>query len=318
MSGIWRNGGLIILALACASGVARAGDCASSQGQGNAASAGKPAESPDKDLVQIAAGAGNFRTLSAALQASGLTEELKAKGPFTVFAPTDDAFAKLGTAAVAELLQPENKQSLIAILTYHVVPTKVLAKDVRTAGVPTLNGQRLSVVASDATVRVDGAAVVTTDILASNGVIHAIDTVLMPSDKNVVQTAIDAGSFKTLARLLTAADLVSALQGAGPFTVFAPTDEAFARIDAKTLDSLARPENKAKLVEILKYHVVKGRVYSDQAVKAGKAKTLAGQSVEFTPGKKGSLLVNDAKVIKPDLNASNGVIHVIDAVIMPD
>lgn len=267
-------------------------------------------------IVETAVSAGKFKTLCAALQAAGLVDVLDGKGPFTVFAPTDEAFDKLGSATLAELLKPENKARLRAILTYHVVPAKVLAQDARTMGAPTVNGQRLDVVVKNGTVRVDKAAVIMTDVLASNGVIHAIDTVLLPSEQTVVEVAMKAGSFQTLCKLLKAADWVEPLNGAGPFTVFAPTDEAFAKIDADTLESLLLPENKAKLAEILKYHVVKGRVFSDQAVKAGDAKTAQGGSVHIT-SKKDKVMVNGAKVIKPDIDASNGVIHVIDTVLMP-
>jgi len=271
----------------------------------------------EKDIVETAMGAGKFKTLCAALKAAGLVEVLQGKGPFTVFAPTDEAFDKLGSVTLAELLKPENKAKLVAILTYHVVPTKVLSKDARTMGAPTVNGQRLDLVVKNGTVRVDNATVIMADVVASNGVIHAIDTVLIPSDQTVVEVAIHAGNFKTLCKLLKAADWVEPLNGAGPFTVFAPTDEAFSKLDAATLESLMQPENKAKLTEILKYHVVKGRIFSDQAVKAGKAKTAQGESVHITSNN-GAVMVDGAKVIKPDVEASNGVIHVIDTVIMPN
>jgi uncharacterized surface protein with fasciclin (FAS1) repeats len=269
-----------------------------------------------KNIVETAVAAGKFNTLAAALKAAGLVEVLEGNGPFTVFAPTDEAFAKLGTGTVDDLLKPENKAKLIAILTYHVVPAKVLSKDARTMGAPTVNGQRLDLVVKNGTVRVDNATVIMADVVASNGVIHAIDTVLIPSDQTVVEVAVKAGSFNTLVQLLKAADWVEPLNGAGPFTVFAPTDEAFAKIDAATLESLLKPENKAKLAEILKYHVVKGRVFADQAVKAGTAKTAQGGSVQIT-SKGDAVMIDGAKVIKADVEASNGVVHVIDTVIMP-
>lgn len=268
------------------------------------------------NIVETAIGAGKFKTLCAALEAADLVEELEGKGPFTVFAPTDEAFDKLGSATLAELLKPENKARLRAILTYHVVPARVLSEDARTMAAPTANGQRLDLVAKNGTVRVDKATVIMADVLASNGVIHAIDTVLIPSEQTVVEVAMQAGSFQTLCKLLKAADWVEPLNGGGPFTVFAPTDEAFAKVDPATLESLLLPENKAKLAEILKYHVVKGRVFSDQAVKAGAAKTAQGENVHVT-SKNGNVMINGAKVIKPDVDASNGVIHVIDTVLMP-
>lgn len=272
--------------------------------------------SSEKNIVETAVASGKFKTLAAALRAADLVDALQAGGPFTVFAPTDEAFAKLGSATLEDLLKPENKAKLAAILTYHVVPTRVLSKDARTMGVATLNGQRLDLVVTDGTVRVGNATVIMADVSASNGVIHAIDTVLLPTDQNVVQVASTAGSFKTLCKLLEVAGLVDTLNGAGPFTVFAPTDEAFAKLDAATVESLLKPENKAKLAAILKYHVVKGRVFSDQAVKAGSAKTAQGESVRIT-SKNGTVMIDNATVVKPDVQASNGVIHAIDSVIMP-
>ncbi len=134
-----------------------------------------------KDIVAVASGAGSFNTLVAAVKAAGLVETLQGTGPFTVFAPTDEAFAKLPAGTLASLLKPENKQKLIGILTYHVVPGKVMAADVKTSSVATVNGQSLAVVANTAGVTINNAKVVTTDVAASNGVIHVIDTVVLPN-----------------------------------------------------------------------------------------------------------------------------------------
>ncbi|MEO1245363.1 MAG: fasciclin domain-containing protein [Pseudomonadota bacterium] len=134
-----------------------------------------------KDIVDTAVAAGSFTTLAAALEAAGLIDTLKGDGPFTVFAPTDDAFAALPAGTVENLLKPENKDQLVAVLTYHVVPGKVKAADVVTLdSAATVNGKSVSIEAGDAGVTVDGANVVTTDIMASNGVIHVIDAVILP------------------------------------------------------------------------------------------------------------------------------------------
>lgn len=133
---------------------------------------------------------------------------------------------------------------------------------------------------------------------------------------DIVDTAIAAGSFKTLVAAVKAADLVDTLKGAGPFTVFAPTDEAFAKLPAGTLDELLKPENKAKLSSILTYHVVSGKVMAKQAMKLSTAATVNGQSLTLTHGM-GGLMVDGAKVVKADIACSNGVIHVIDTVILP-
>ena len=137
-----------------------------------------------------------------------------------------------------------------------------------------------------------------------------------PPQKDIVDTAVAAGSFKTLATALEAAGLVNTLKGKGPFTVFAPTDEAFAKLPAGTLDDLLKPENKAKLVSILTYHVVAGEVDSAQVAKMSSAKTVEGQSVKIAAAS-GGVTVDGAKVVKADVRASNGVIHVIDSVILP-
>ena len=271
----------------------------------------------DKDIVDTAVAAGSFKTLVAAVQAADLVEALKGEGPFTVFAPSDEAFAKLPKDTIATLLKPENKGTLAGILTYHVVPGKVFAKQVvGLSGAKSLNGQQIDISTKDGKVFVDGAQVVSTDIQCSNGVIHVIDSVILPADKNIVETADAAGSFKTLIAAAKAAGLVEALTGKGPITVFAPTDEAFAKLPEGTIASLLEPANKQKLVDILKYHVVAGRVYSTDALKAKTAKTLQGGPVSIGI-KGGAAKVNDSKLVKTDLDASNGVIHVIDTVLMP-
>lgn len=269
------------------------------------------------DIVDTAVAAGKFTTLAAALKAAGLIDVLKGEGPFTVFAPTDEAFAKLPAGAVESLLRPENKDRLVSILTYHVVPGAVKAEQVvDLKGAATVNGQRVSIGSSGGAVTVDGAKVVQTDIAASNGVIHVIDSVILPSDKNIVETAVGAGSFKTLAAALEAAGLVSALEGEGPFTVFAPTDEAFAKLPKGTIESLLKPENREKLKSILLYHVVPGRVYSEQVAGLSSATTLEGSTVDISA--KYGVKVDNAKVVKTDINATNGVIHVIDSVLLPN
>lgn len=136
---------------------------------------------PEKDVVDTAVAAGDFTTLVAAVKAAGLVETLKGDGPFTVFAPTDAAFAKLPAGTVETLLKPENKAKLAAILTYHVVPGKVMAADVvKVTEAKTVNGKSVSVKVDGGTVMIDGAKVVKTDILCENGVIHVIDAVILP------------------------------------------------------------------------------------------------------------------------------------------
>jgi uncharacterized surface protein with fasciclin (FAS1) repeats len=137
------------------------------------------------------------------------------------------------------------------------------------------------------------------------------------ASKDIVDTAVAAGSFKILAKALQAADLVDTLKGAGPFTVFAPTDEAFAKLPAETLNDLLKPENKAKLRRILTYHVVPGRVASSEVAKLRSTKAVSGDTIGIKAGA-ATVIVDDARVVKTDVEASNGIIHVIDAVMLPD
>jgi uncharacterized surface protein with fasciclin (FAS1) repeats len=269
------------------------------------------------DIVDTAVSAGSFKTLVAAVQAAGLVNTLKGDGPFTVFAPTDDAFAKLPKGTVESLLKPENKSQLQAILTYHVVAGKVYATDVvKLSGAETVQGQQVDIAVNGGNVTVDNANVVKTDIETSNGVIHVIDTVLLPADKDIVDTAVGAGSFKTLVSAVQAAGLVDTLKGDGPFTVFAPTDDAFAKLPEGTIANLLKPENKDQLAAILAYHVVPGKLLASDVVKISSAKTANGKSVSVKVNGSG-VMIDGANVIATDIEASNGVIHVIDSVILP-
>jgi len=269
-------------------------------------------------IVETAVAAGSFKTLVAAVQAAGLVETLNGAGPFTVFAPTDEAFAKLPAGTLEMLLKPENKAKLASILTYHVVPGAVKAADVvklKTAG--SVNGQRVDIKVDGGKVTVDGANVVTTDIACSNGVIHVIDTLILPVDGTIVDVAVKNGSFNTLVAAVKAAGLVETLSGKGPFTVLAPTDAAFAKLPAGTLEMLLKPENKQQLVDILTYHVVPGvAAYSDAVVKMTEVPTVLGSSIAVKVVN-GKVMLNGATVVAADVEATNGVIHAVDTVILP-
>jgi len=269
-----------------------------------------------KSIVQTAIGAGSFKTLVKALEAAKLVEALEGPGPFTVFAPSDEAFAKLPAGTLESLLKPENAQTLSTILTFHVVAGDVRAETVvGLKSAVALNGQRIPIATGKDGVRVAGSRVVKTDLVCANGVLHVVDQVLMPETKNLVATAVDAGQFTILAKALGAAGLVEALSGKGPFTVFAPTDEAFGALPKEALDDLLKPENKPKLVEILKYHVAAGRVYADQ-LSDSMLTTLAGDELEIKVSGAGPR-IGGAAVLRPDVETTNGVIHVIDRVLIP-
>jgi transforming growth factor-beta-induced protein len=287
-----------------------------------------------RNIVEVAVDNGNFTTLVAALQAAELDDDLRDGGPFTVFAPTDDSFAALPDGTIDFLLEPANKSILSNILTYHVLSGDVMADDAialdgRAAGM--LNGDkiRLNVVDGNLVLNNGGnrqATVVIKDIIASNGVIHVIDAVLDPDDapKDIVETAVENGSFTTLVAALEAAELDDDLKTEGPFTVFAPTDEAFTMLPAGTIPFLLDPANKDALINILTYHVYSDEVYAEDAA------ALDGSSVTML--NKGSMAIDvvgdsvvlnlggnaQATVIIKDVIASNGVIHVIDTVLDPE
>ena len=289
----------------------------------------EPTATPEpmlSDIVDTAVADGRFTTLVAAVQAAELVDTLKGEGPFTVFAPTDDAFAALPEGTLDSLLLPENKQALTDILLYHVVSGKVMAADVTAlTSATTVLGKDVTVKVDMGNVYINEAQVVITDIATSNGVIHVINAVLLPptdeaamEEKNtIVDIAVADGRFTTLVAALTAADLVETLSGEGPFTVFAPTDDAFAALPAGTLDTLLLPESKQALTDILLYHVVSGKVMAADVVTLSGATTVLGKDVTITV-KDGKVFLNDTvEVIITDIEASNGVIHVIDAVLLP-
>jgi transforming growth factor-beta-induced protein len=269
---------------------------------------------PEPTIIEVAAQAGSFNTLLTALDAAGLTSTLEGEGPFTVFAPSDEAFAKIPSDALSALLA--DQALLTAVLTYHVVPGRVSASEV--AGLPsapTVNGKALAVSVVNGGVKVDGANVVSTDIEAGNGIIHVIDDVLSPQPiLDLVQTAQKAGSFSTLLAAVDAAGLTATLKGAGPFTLFAPTDAAFAALPAGTVEALLA--DPTALASILTYHVVAGEVTSEQVVGLSSATTVNGADIAISVSGS-NVMVNDANVVAVDVRATNGVIHVIDKVILP-
>lgn len=276
------------------------------------------------DIVDTAVADGRFTTLVAAVEAAGLVETLKGEGPFTVFAPTDDAFAALPEGTVESLLLPENKQQLTDILLYHVVSGKVMAADVTgLESATTVLGKDIAIKVDMGNVYINDAQVIITDIETSNGVIHVIDAVILPpSDEEaesntIVDIAVADGRFTTLVAALQAAELVETLSGEGPFTVFAPTDDAFAALPAGTVEDLLLPENKQALTDILLYHVVSGKVMAADVVGLTSATTVLGKDLTITVTD-GKVFLNDnVEVIITDIEASNGVIHVIDAVLLP-
>mmetsp|Transcript_9087 Transcript_9087/g.18002 ORF Transcript_9087/g.18002 Transcript_9087/m.18002 type:complete len:405 (-) Transcript_9087:302-1516(-) len=284
-----------------------------------------------QSIYEFASGNDSFTTLTAAVDAAGLDATLTGDGTFTIFAPTNDAFDALPAGTVDKLLQPEWIHHLTDVLLYHGLGSVVMSTDLTDGlSAETLNGESITINLDPAVITtvsnttsnilVDAGLV---DIAADNGVIHAVDGVLIPTSAgfDIVDIAGEIPEFSTLAAAITAADLNGVLSGEGPFTVFAPTDDAFAALPNGTLDSLLLPENKDELARILSYHVVQGNVHSSTITADVDVTTLSGHDVSASiPSEAdGTFRLNNgaANVIFPDFLASNGIIHVIDAVLIP-
>ena len=281
-------------------------------------------DTPQKEprsIVETASGDNQFSILTEALTKAGLVSALEGTGPFTVFAPTNDAFnelfSQLGVSGISDL----SAEVLTPILLNHVVEGSVKAADVTTGYVNTLNNagpnQNLVQVYLETSngVMVDGSKVIIADVMASNGVIHAIDKVILPA--TVVNHAIKNANFSILVQAVVKAGLVDALNQPGPFTVFAPTNDAFNALFATLGVSGIADLTAEQLTPILLYHVVSGNVRASQ-VSSGQVPTLKdGSTIEISANGMGVMLNGSANVVATDVQGINGVIHVIDAVILP-
>jgi transforming growth factor-beta-induced protein len=286
------------------------------------------APAPKPNIVELAKSLPDFSILVEAVAAAGLADTLSGAGPFTVFAPSNAAFAALlGELGVSKEALLGNKALLSAVLTYHVLPGKVLAADIREgAQATTVQGQvfRLGLTGGPNITDAQGrkAHIVATDVAASNGVVHVIDKVILPQTKNIVEIAVGLADFSILVEAVLAADLQGTLSGAGPYTVFAPTNAAFAALlhelgvtKAQLLGS------KELLTSVLTYHVLPAKVLAKDVVDGAMPTTVQGQ--KFTLDKdRSSLEIRDARgreahVVATDVQALNGVIHVIDKVLLP-
>jgi len=266
------------------------------------------------DIVDTAVADGRFTTLVAAVEAAGLVDALKGEGPLTVFAPTDDAFAALPEGTVDALLA--DIPALTDVLLYHVVDGKVSSDQVvELSQAQTLQGQYVDIQVEDGKVMIDNAQVIITDIETSNGIIHVIDSVILPETRDIVDIAVEDGRFTTLVAAVEAAGLVDALKGEGPLTVFAPTDDAFAALPEGTVAALL--EDTPALSNILLYHVAEGKYMASDVVELTQLETLQGQYLDISV-MDGKVMVDNAQIIITNIEASNGVIHVIDAVVLPE
>jgi len=271
-------------------------------------------------VVDVAVGDNNFSSLVAALTKAELVDTLSGAGPFTVFAPTNAAFDAFLTS-LNVTLDDLTKDDLIPILTYHVVAGKVEASDVVELSVAeTVNGSdfRISVDGSDVTLKAGNGDIEVTmvDIPASNGVIHVVDTVMVPP-KDIPGVAADVDDLSILVQALQRADLVMALEADGPFTVFAPTNAAFtALLDSNNAWTELADIPLQTLKDVLQYHVVSSKAYSEDVVKLTTVSTLLQKDITIDASN-GVKLNTDTSVAIVDVLASNGVVHVIDKVLLP-
>ena len=308
-------------------------------------------EETSETLVDIVVASESLTVLEAAVIKAGLAETLSGEGPFTVFAPTDDAFVALLDAlgddynSLDDFDTEEELALLTNILLYHVVPAQVLAADLSEGSVATaLMDNSIEVIASEETFVIGDASetnanITGTDILASNGVAHTIDKVLLPQEavdfaaslqmKNIVEIAVETDNLSLLVEALTTANagLVETLSGEGPFTVFAPTNDAFVALlgvlgdDYNSLADFDTEEELALLVDILTYHVVAGTAaFSTDLSNGMMVSTVNG--ADLTVSLDGGVFIQDAsetpaQVTSPDVEASNGVVHIIDKVLLP-
>ena len=279
-------------------------------------------------LVQKLQSESRFSILVAAVKAAGLVEVLSGSSQFTVFAPSNAAFEALPAGTLDTLLKPENKEQLKSILLYHVAAGSLKAADVLAKdSIDTAQGKPFSVDANNA--RINSSNIVKTDILASNGVIHEIDAVLLPpaeekkeevakdalpASKSLTATLAAEPRFSILVAAVTAAGLAETLSGSSSFTVFAPSNKAFEALPAGTVESLLKPENKEKLKSILLYHVAAGSLKATDVLAKSTIPTVQGMPISINAA---GLKINSSGIVKTDIFASNGVIHEIDAVLLP-
>lgn len=278
------------------------------------------------DVVQLAQSNADLSILVEAISAAGLVDTLKGAGPFTVFAPTNAAFAALlSELGVTKAQLLANKPLLTAVLTYHVIAAKVEKAQIPLGkAVKTVQGSVLKVEANNNVLTItDGrnrtSRIIATDLQARNGVVHVIDKVLLPPNKTIVETAQSLSQFSILVEAVVAAELQSTLSGSGPFTVFAPTNDAFVALLGElglTKDQLLA--NKPLLVKVLTYHVLPGLKLKAELPLDTQIATVEGESLRISP----SLVITDQRnrttnIVQTDVLTSNGVIHAVNRVILP-
>ena len=264
-------------------------------------------------ITDIVVNSPDHTILEIAVLAAGLEGTLAGPGPFTVFAPTDAAFAALPAGTIDAVLA--DTDLLTSILTYHVVSGDVRSTDLMDGMVvATLNGKDITVTINTDGVFINNAQVTVADVVADNGVVHVLDMVLLPPSNTITDIVVNSPDHTILETAVLAAGLEGTLAGPGPFTVFAPTDAAFAALPAGTIDAVLADTDL--LTSILTYHVVSGDVRSTDLMDGMVVATLNGKDITVTINTDG-VFINNAQVTVADVVADNGVVHVIDAVLLP-
>lgn len=273
-----------------------------------------PDSTSGNDLATVAKAAG-LNTLLALIEAAQL--ELPTGEPITIFAPTDEAFAALPEATVVELLKPANRETLRTILKHHVSQSGLASAELLTRrSVSTLSGQRVGVDGSTQ-INIGNARVLAVDVPFGGGVVHVIDSVLMPELNSIGAIAAETESLSTLAAAVAAAGLSDQLGVEnGPWTVFAPVNSAFDSLPSGTVEKLLQPENIAGLIEILGLHLVPGRIYANELLTAESTQSFFGNTINFEL-QGGEVTIDGARIVASDIEAANGVVHLIDRVILP-
>jgi uncharacterized surface protein with fasciclin (FAS1) repeats len=261
----------------------------------------------------------NLSTLAQAVQTSDLLNTLDEEGPYTVFAPSDEVFANYTGYTVDQLLLEENREILNKILKYHTITGRIMSSDLKDGqATATVQGEKVIIQTEDG-IKVNDAHITTADLEADNGVIHIIDKVLLPlsmQEKTIAQLAIADDRLSTLVEALKADNLVKTLQSKGPFTVFAPTNEAFAALPEGTVESLLEPENKEILASLLSYHVVTNSLMAEDLTTGTNLISVQGEPLKIAITEQNTAVAG-ATVISPNIKASNGVVHVVNTVMIP-
>ncbi len=281
------------------------------------------------DLFDTVKSTSGHELFVKAVETSGLESQLRSQGPYTLFVPTDEALSRYAQDKGINLNHPQNQQQLADILRYHIVPGYLAGTDLYVVpAATTLQGDPVSLSVKDGHAYANGARVIGENLSASNGYIHVIDGVLSPGDgsyaekaprpapQTLLETASNEGSYNTFVKAVKAAGFQDKLQS-GQYTVFAPTDQAFAKLPKGTVESLLKPENRHQLQHLVNSHIVPGRVVQEDLAIEGKARAASGETLHVTEYGR-TFKVEQAKVVQANTAPVNGVLYGVDSVVLTD